>query len=187
MKRAVLLLLAMATPVYAVDINDTRLVNQPAVSANAIAFTYANDIWTANLDGTNVRHLTTHPGIESSPRFSPDGSMIAFTGQYEGNTDVYAVPAVGGVPTRLTWHPSNDTALGFTPDGKSVLFASGRESFTNRYQQLYTVPVNGGAVTKLPIPNAAKASYSPDGRTIAYVPLSEPTRQWKHYRGGSTA
>lgn len=187
MKRAVLLLLAMATPVFAVDINDTRLVNQPAVSANAIAFAYANDIWTANLDGTNVRHLTTHPGVESSPRFSPDGSMIAFTGQYEGNFDVYVVPTAGGVPTRLTWHPSNDTALGFTPDGKSVLFASGRESFSNRYQQLFTVPVTGGAATKLPIPNASKASYSPDGKTIAYVPLNEPTRQWKHYRGGSAA
>jgi len=177
----------MATPVFAVDINDTRLVNQPAVSANAIAFTYANDIWTANVDGTNVRHLTTHPGIESTPRFSPDGSMIAFTGQYEGNFDVYVVPTVGGVPTRLTWHPSTDTVYGFTPDGKSVLFSSGRESFTNRYQQLYTIPVTGGAVTKLPIPNASKASYSPDGKTIAYVPLNEPTKQWKHYRGGSAA
>src|SRR3954447_22785793 len=100
MKRAAILLLALATPVFAIDVNDTRLVNQPAVSANAIAFAYANDIWTANLDGSNVRHLTTHPGIEFSPRFSPDGSMIAFTGQYEGNIDVYVVPASGGVPVR---------------------------------------------------------------------------------------
>ncbi|MGZ4778855.1 MAG: S41 family peptidase [Thermoanaerobaculia bacterium] len=188
MKRAVFLLaLAAALPLRAVDINDTRLLNTPAVSANAIAFSYANDIWTANLDGTGVRHLTTHPGVETGPRFSPDGSMIAFTGQYEGNTDVYVVPTAGGVPTRLTWHPANDVVQGFTPDGKSILFSSPREVFSNRYQQLFTVPVTGGAVTKLPIPNAAKASYSPDGRTIAYVPLGEPTRQWKHYRGGSAA
>ena len=187
MKRAVILLLAIATPLFAVDTNDTRLLNTPAVSSNAIAFAYANDIWTANLDGSNVRRLTTHPGIESGPRFSPDGSLIAFTGQYEGNTDVYVVPAAGGVPTRLTWHPSNDFVLGFTPDGKSVLFSSPRDAFTNRYQQLFTVPVSGGAVTKLPIPNAAKAAFSPDGRTIAYVPLNEPTKQWKHYRGGSAA
>src|SRR4051794_37777984 len=163
MKRAVLLLaLAAALPLQAVDINDTRLLNTPAVSANAIAFSYANDLWIANLDGTGVRHLTTHPGIESGPRFSPDGSLIAFTGQYEGNTDVYVVPTTGGVPTRLTWHPANDVVQGFTPDGKSVLFSSPREVFTNRYQQLFTIPVTGGAVTKLPIPNAAKASYSPD-------------------------
>ncbi|MGZ5495000.1 MAG: S41 family peptidase, partial [Thermoanaerobaculia bacterium] len=187
MKRAVLLLLAMATPLFAVDVNDTRLANMPAVSANRIAFAYANDIWTANLDGSGVRHLTTHPGIESGPRFSPDGSLIAFTGQYEGNTDVYVVPAGGGVPARLTWHPSNDVVQGFTPDGTSILFSSPREVFTNRYQQLFTVPVTGGAVTKLPIPNAAKAAWSADGRTIAYVPLNEPTRQWKHYRGGSAA
>ena len=187
MKRAVLLLLAMATPVFAVDINDTRLLNTPAASTNAIAFAYANDIWTANLDGSGVRRLTAHPGLEFGPRFSPDGSLIAFSGQYDGNVDVYVVPGAGGVPTRLTWHPANDTVLGFTPDGKSILFSSPREAFTNRYQQLYTVPVTGGAVTKLPIPNAAKAAYSPDGRTIAYVPLNEPTKQWKHYRGGSAA
>ena len=97
------------------------------------------------------------------------------------------MPAAGGVPKRLTYHPGNDTALGFTPDGKAVLFSSGREVYTGRYTQLFTVPVGGGFPTRLPIPNASKAQISPDGKTTAYVPLSEPFNQWKRYRGGTTA
>ncbi len=111
---------------YAIDINDTRLLTDPAVTKDHIAFAYANDLWVANLDGSNVRRLTSHPGIESGPRFSPDGSLIAFTGRYDGNVDVYVVPTAGGVPRRLTWHPLNDIVLGFTPDGSSVLFSSPR-------------------------------------------------------------
>src|SRR5512133_3097666 len=158
----------------AIDIGDTRLVSEPATSGTLVAFTYANDIWVAGMDGTGVRRLTSHPGVESGPRFSPDGSLVAFTGRYDGNADVYVVPAAGGAPKRLTWHPGNDVALGFTPDGKSVLFSSGREVYTTRYTQLFTVPVTGGFPEKLKIPNASKAQISPDGKTIAYVPLSEP-------------
>jgi tricorn protease len=171
----------------AVDVNDTRLLSDPALSVDRIAFSYANDLWTARPDGTGVERLTSHPGIESGPRFSPDGTLIAFTGRYEGNTDVYVVPSAGGVPKRLTWHPGNDTALGFTPDGKAVLFASPREVYTTRYQQLFTVPVTGGAPTRLPIPHAAKAAVSPDGKTIAYLPVLEAFNQWKHYRGGTVS
>jgi tricorn protease len=170
-----------------VDVRDTKLLAEPAVSAGHIAFAYANDLWVAASDGTAVRRLTSHPGIESAPRFSPDGQLVAFTGRYEGNADVYVVPVTGGVPRRLTWHPGSDTALGFTPDGRSVLFASPREVYTTRYQQLFTVPVEGGWPAKLPIPNATKAAISPDGKTIAYLPLAEPFLQWKHYRGGTHA
>lgn len=176
-----------AASLFAVDIHDTRLLTDPAVSANAIAFAYANDLWVANLDGSNVRRLTSHPGVESGPKFSPDGSMIAFTGRYDGNTDVFVVPTAGGVPKRLTYHPNNDVALGFTPDGSAVLFSSPREVYTRRYLQLFTVPVIGGAVTKLPIPNGAKATYSPDGKKIVYQPIGDAFLQWKHYRGGQNA
>ncbi|MGE0452229.1 MAG: PDZ domain-containing protein [Vicinamibacteria bacterium] len=182
-----LLLCLLASAASAVDTRDTRLLTEPAVSAKRIAFAYANDLWTADRDGSDVRRLTAHPGVESSPRFSPDGLLVAFTGRYDGNTDVFVVPAEGGVPRRLTWHPGNDTALGFTPDGKSVLFASPREVYTTRYQQLFAVPIDGGWPTKLPIPNASKASISEDGATIAYVPLSEAFNQWKNYRGGTHA
>lgn len=176
-----------ASTALAVDINDTRLLTDPAVSRDHIAFAYANDIWVANLDGSDVRRLTSHPAAESGPRFSPDGSMVAFTGRYEGNTDVYVVPAAGGVPKRLTYHPNNDVAIGFTPDGSSVLFTSPREVYTRRFLQLFTVPVGGGVATKLPIPNAAKATYSPDGRKIVYQPIGDAYLEWKRYRGGQVA
>jgi len=187
MKTLAFLLAFFTTPLFAVNVTDTRLLSDPAIRGNRIAFAYANDIWTANADGSGVQRLTSHPGIESSPRFSPDGSLIAFTGRYEGNTDVFVVPSGGGEPKRLTWHPGEDLVLGFTPDGKSILFASRREVHTNRLQQLFTVPVGGGAVSKLPVPSATKASYSPDGKTLAYVPLREAFPGWKHYRGGTAA
>src|SRR5206468_5081648 len=117
-----LVLAAAAVPLYAdPDIHDTRLLSEPAVSAKQIAFIYAGDLWTCDLDGKNARRLTSDPGAESRPAFSPDGKWIAFSAQYEGNTDVYVVSSEGGVPRRLTWHPGPDEVQGFTPDGKSVL------------------------------------------------------------------
>jgi tricorn protease len=186
MRRLLILALALllAPSLLAADIHDTRLLADPAVSAERIAFAYANDLWVANLDGSGVRRLTSHPGIESGPRFSPDGKWIAFTGRYEGNADVYVVSSEGGVPRRLTWHPKADTALGFTPDGASVVFASPREVYTTRYQQLFTVPVGGGMATRLPIPHATRGVYSADGKKIAYTPLADPFLEWKRYRGG---
>jgi tricorn protease len=112
--------------------------------------------------------------------FSPDGKLIAFSANYDGNTDVYVIPSSGGTPKRLTYHPDPDIVQGFTPDGKSVLFASGRSSYTNRYSQLFTVSIEGGPETKLPIPNAARASYSPDGSG------SPTTRSRRDSSNGST-
>jgi tricorn protease len=169
---------------HAIDITDTKMLTQPAISQTHIAFVYANDLWVADLDGKNVRHLTTDLGIEGYPAFSPDGTQIAFSGQYDGNTDVYLVPAAGGIPKRLTWHPSADVVQGFTPDGKAVLFSSGRASYTASYAQLYTVPLDGGFPTQLKVPNAFRASFSPDGARLAYNPLPEAFTQWKNYRGG---
>ena len=189
MNRLMALALAAAFGVatlQAADTRDTLLLSDPAISAGRIAFGYANDIWTANPDGSAVQRLTSHTGVESSPRFSSDGSLIAFTGNYDGNTDVYVVASTGGVPKRLTWHPGADTVLGFAPDG-SVLFTSPREVHTRRFLQLFTVPVAGGAVTKLPVPHAAKATLSPDGRKLVYLPVGEQFKQWKNYRGGTAS
>lgn len=184
---AALFLTVHAAPADAQDVRDTRLVALPAVSQDHIAFAYANDLWIANRDGTGVRRLTSHPGVESVPRFSPDGRSVAFTGQYDGNSDVFVVPVEGGSPERLTWHPSADVVQGFTPDGSAVLFRSGRNVHTNRYTQLFTVPVSGGHPEQLPIPNAHKGTYSPDGSRLAYTPLSERFLQWKNYRGGTVS
>ncbi|HEX6097988.1 MAG TPA: PDZ domain-containing protein [Thermoanaerobaculia bacterium] len=184
---AALSALLLTSSLLAVDIHDTRLLTQPAVSADRIAFAYANDLWVANLDGSGVRRLTSHPGVEGNPRFSPDGKRIAFSGEYDGNTDIYIVASEGGVPQRLTWHPGEDLPQGFTPDGSAVVFTSPREVYTNRYRQLFTVPIGGGAVSKLPIPNASKATYAPDGAHIVYQPLGDAFTQWKHYRGGTAA
>jgi tricorn protease len=167
------------------DVNDTRLLAQPAISAKNIAFLYAGDLWIADLDGKNVRRLTTDIGLEFSPAFSPDGKTLAFSAQYDGNIDVYTIPVTGGAPTRLTWHPSPDIVLGFSPDGKEVLFSSPRNVFTGRYRQLFTVPLSGGMPTQLPIPNGVQASFSPNGEYLAYTPLNDATQQWKHYRGGT--
>ncbi|WP_268224139.1 S41 family peptidase [Sinomicrobium oceani] len=167
------------------DPKDTRLLSQPALSDTHIAFIYAEDLWVAGKDGSNPIRLTIDEGVESNPVFSPDGSMIAFNAEYDGNTDVYIVPVTGGVPQRLTWHPYGDMVRGFTPDGKKVLFASQRNTFTNRYTQLFTVSVEGGNVTRLEIPNAYWADYSSDGKHMAYTPLRDVFSEWKHYRGGT--
>ncbi|MBV6520394.1 MAG: Tricorn protease [Gemmatimonadaceae bacterium] len=166
---------------------DTRLLSQPALSAERVAFIYAGDLWSSRLDGTDVMRLTSADGDEQNPVFSPDGKFVAFSGNYDGNTDVYVVPATGGVPKRLTWHPGDDLVQAFAPDGRAVLFTSPRASYTTRYTQLFTVPVDGGIATQLPIPNAARATFSPDGKHIAYNPIAPAFEQWKHYRGGRTS
>ncbi|AWX45300.1 Protein TolB [Flagellimonas maritima] len=163
---------------------ETKLMHQPALSDTHIAFIYAEDLWIANRDGSNPKRLTIDEGIESNPIFSPDGSMIAFNAEYDGNMDVFIIPSKGGIPKRLTWHPYNDFVRDFTPDGKKVLFASQRNSHTNRYLQLYTVPIGGGATSQLDIPNAFWATYSDDGSHMAYTPIFDAFNQWKHYRGG---
>ena len=161
---------------------DTRLLAQPAVSATHIAFVYAGDLWSARLDGSDVRRLTTADGDENTPVFSPDGSVIAFTGNYDGNQDVFVIPAGGGSPKRLTWHPGVDVVQAFSPDGKQVLFSSARNAFTGSLSQLYTISVDGGVETRLPIPNAAQATFSPNGQRLAYNPLPQAFQQWKRYR-----
>ena len=183
---ALLLAVALAGPpaARAVDTSDTSFLHEPAIGGGRIVFVYADDLWAARQDGSDARRLTSHPGPESSPYLSPDGKLVAFTASYDGNPDVYVVPIEGGEPTRLTWHPGRDVAIGFTPEGE-VLFRSPRATFSNRYNQFFKVGPKGGAPTILPVPNGFRAAYSPDGKSLAYTPLSEPFRQWKNYRGGS--
>ncbi len=163
---------------------ESRMITSPAISKDHIVFLYANDLWVADLDGKHVTRLTSNEGSESLPCFSPDGKTIAFSGEYDGNRDVYTIPVEGGIPQRITWHPSDDYAIGFTSDGHSVLYTSSMESFINALPQLYKIPVTGGFPERIPLQSATNASYSPDGSAIAYNPLYPAWQQWKNYRGG---
>ena len=163
----------------------TRLVSEPANGGDRIAFAYDNDLWLVGRDGGVARRLTSAAGREMAPVFSPDGQWLAFSADYHGNTDVYLMPAGGGEARRLTWHPSADLVRGFSADGKSVLFTTQRTVYTNRFTEFFSVPVDGGVPTRLPVPHGDKAALSPDGSLIAYTPLRESFRQWKHYRGGT--
>jgi len=162
------------------------LLRFPTVSKTQIVFNYAGDLWIVNRDGGDARRLTSGIGTEALPYFSPDGSMIAFSGEYDGNLDVYVVPAMGGVPHRLTYHPAEEYVAGWTPDGKKILFSSWGNSFMHFEDQLYTVPVDGGFPTALPLPIAEDASLSPDGSHLAYVPHPKWQQAWKRYHGGQT-
>jgi len=167
--------------------DETLLLRQPTVSADYVAFVYAGDIWIADRSGGSARRLTVHPGVESNPMFSPDGARIAFSGNYDGNVDVYTIPTTGGPPKRLTFHPADDFVLAWTPDGKRILFSSTRYSTTNRYSRLYTVSVEGGFPEPLPMPMAERGTYSADGTHIAYTPIRDAFQTWKRYRGGRTS
>ena len=190
MGASLLLCAATASTTMAVDLSDVRLLSDPALSRDHVAFQYAGDLWIADRDGSGARRITSHEGSERLPRFSPDGGLLAFSAQYDGNTDVFAVAGSGGVPQRLTWHPDPDFVEDWSPDGQRVLFASQRATFTRRHIQLFEIPADpssGVFPAQLPIPHGLRASYSPDGAKIAYVPLSEAFHQWKNYRGGTTS
>ena len=183
---ATISLLFAASPSAVGQTKSHFLFRNPTVSKTQIVFEYANDLWIVPREGGEARHLTTGVGREFNPHFSPDGTQIAFSGEYEGNVDVYVVSSSGGVPRRLTYHPAPDLVKGWTPDGKRVLFASPRDSFADS-AQLYTLAVTGGTLPEaLPLPMAEDGSYSGDGSHIAYQPVFHWQAAWKQYHGGQT-
>lgn len=161
----------------------TQLLRQPTASETEIVFVYANDLWKTSINGGNAIRLTSNEGYESSPHFSKDGKTIAFTAEYDGNTDVYIIPSEGGEPKRLTYHPDGDFVQGWTPDGE-VLFRSGREAQPTLTNKLYKVSVNGNFPVAIDIPRAAYGEISEDGKYIAYTPITSWDPEWRNYRGG---
>lgn len=160
------------------------LYRYPDVSKTQIVFTYANDLWVMPKEGGEAIKLSSPAGVETFPKFSPDGKSIAFTGNYDGNEDVYVIPVNGGIPLRLTSHGYPDRVVGWQPDGKRILFASERESGRDRFNQMYTIAATGGPSEKLPLAYAEFASYSPDGNALAVTFRTQAFRNWKRYRGG---
>jgi tricorn protease len=177
-------LVTSGTAVPAAAQIDARMFRYPDVSAAQIAFVYAGDIWTVPKAGGVATRLSSPAGEEMFPRFSPDGKTIAYSANYDGNLDVYAVAATGGMPARLTHHPVGDRLIDWHPDGRRVLFASGRESGRQRYNQFYLVPATGGMPEKLAVPYGEFGAFAADGRRFAYMPQSQDFRTWKRYRGG---
>jgi len=159
---------------------EARLVRYPHYHNGRIVFTYLADLWTANENGQNVQRLTVNRARDVYGRFSPDGKWIAFSSDRNGNLDVFVIPANGGTAKQLTTHSADDTVLGWSPDSRSILFSSNRgEDFM---PQLYLVGLNGGMPWKAGTDMGVQASYSPDGKRIAYNQKSQV--YWrKYYRG----
>ncbi len=173
---------------------EARLLRFPATNGTDIVFSYAGDLFTAPLAGGEAKRLTSHIGYEMFAKYSPDGKTIAFTGEYDGNREVYVIPAKGGEPVRLTYTSTNsrddlgdrmgpnNIVMSWTPDGKYIVYRNRTgDGFPGK---LWKVSVNGGMPEELPLPEGGFCSYSPDGKKLAYNRVMREFRTWKYYRGG---
>ena len=187
-------ILIMAMPMMAQE--ESRLMRFPAIYEDQVVFTYAGDLYTVSSGGGMARKLTSHDGFEMFARFSPDGKTIAFTGQYDGNTEVFTIPAEGGEPTRITYTSTlgrddvgdrmgpNNLVMGWSTDGENIIFRSRKKSFNAFKGHLFTVSKDGGISEQLPFSVAGFCSYSPDGSKIAFNRVFREFRTWKYYQGG---
>ncbi len=176
-------LAAFAPAAHALE--ECRLMRMPDIQGDRIVFVYAGDLWSLPRAGGTAQRLTTHEGLELFPKLSPDGGSLAFTGEYDGNTDAFVMPVTGGEPKRLTFHPGIDQVAEWYPDGKHVLLRSARASNIQRYDRFFRAPTAGGLEELLPLPTAGYASLSADAGLLAFVSPSYDRRTWKRYRGGS--
>ncbi|HKI80946.1 MAG TPA: hypothetical protein VKA04_04820, partial [Pseudodesulfovibrio sp.] len=183
----------LATP--ALSAPQKALVRFPTLHGDSIVFEAGGNLWKVGINGGTAARLTTDPGYDQLPRFSPDGKWIAFTGEYSGQTDVYVMPAAGGNVKRLTYHSDvtphaplrwgpNNMVVTWTPDSKNIVFLSRRDTFNSWFGRLFEVPVGGGLPTALPLPKGGMMSYNADGTKIAYNRIFRNFRTWKHYYGG---
>ncbi len=188
---AALLLTTLAAQAVA---DETRLLRFPDLHDDRVVFSYGGDLWMAPDSGGTAWRLTSHPGKELFPKFSPDGAQIAFTGQYGGDEQVFVIPAAGGEPQQLTWYPAtgplparwgyDNQAYGWTPDGERVLFRSQREAWGSSTATLFTVAADGGLPEALPMPVSGAGTFTEDGSQVFYSPLFRDFRTWKRYQGG---
>jgi tricorn protease len=173
---------------------ETKLLRFPDIHADKVVFTYGGDLWTAPASGGTAIRLTAHPGLELFAKFSPDGKWIAFTGQYDGDEQVYIMPATGGVPRQLTFYPAkgplaprwgyDNQVYGWTNDGKRIIFRSLRDGWTTPLSRLFSVSIDGGPAEALPMPASGAGAYSPGGNQLVYSPTFRDFRTEKRYAGG---
>ncbi|MEP2772415.1 MAG: PDZ domain-containing protein [Fulvivirga sp.] len=182
MKKLFTILMALMS-VSGLYAQGTMLLRQPTMSVKDIVFIYANDLWKVPKSGGEAIRLTTNEGYEFAPHYSDDGKWIAFSAQYDGNTDVYLMSADGGVPKRLTFHPGTDEVQGWTPTGE-VLFRTNRNAHPTKTSQLFTVSTEGSFPKPILDIRAAYGEVSPDGKYLAYTPITSWDPEWRNYRGG---
>ena len=190
----VLILLSCVSAVFAQEMPAGRLMRFADVYKDQIVFSYAGDLWLVSTSGGIARRITTHPGLELFPKFSPDGKWIAFTGQYDGNFNVYLIPAEGGEPKQLTYAPDvepvpermgpNNMVINWFPDSKRILFLSRRDTYNTWFGSLFSVNIAGDLPDRLVLPKGGLTSFSPDGTKIAYNRIFRNFRTWKRYTGG---
>ncbi len=195
MKKLKLISLFVLMPLFFITANEARLMRFPCISNNQIVFTYAGDLYVVALNGGIARKITDHKGVEIFPRFSPDGNHIAFTGQYDGNTEVFLIPSNGGMPKRLTYTATlnrddlgdrmgpNNIVLNWTRDGQ-IVFRTRKQTFNDFKGQIFKVSPNGGLPQQIEVPEGGFLSFSPDGKKMAYNRVFREFRTWKYYRGG---
>ncbi len=198
MKRVLLLFIVLASllTIRAQQTQEARLMRFPNIRGDKVVFSYAGDLYIVSVKGGVARRLTSHPGYEMFAKISPDGKWIAFTGQYDGNTEVYVMPIDGGVPKRLTYTATlnrddvadrmgpNNIVMGWTPDNKKIIFRSRMHSFNSFRGQLFTVALEGNLPEEVPIQDGGFCSFSPDGKKLAFNRIFREFRTWKYYRGG---
>ncbi len=175
---------------------EARLLRFPSIHENQLVFSYAGDLYSVSDNGGMARKLTSHNGYEVFPKFSPNGKTIAFTGQYDGNTEVFTIPAEGGEPVRITYTATlgrddigdrmgpNNIVMTWTPDSKYIVYRSRKQSFNSFTGQLFKVPVDGGMSEEIPLSKSGFCSYSSDGNQLAFNWVFREFRTWKYYKGG---
>ncbi len=196
MNKLLLSFFAIIITINAFSIEETRLLRFPTISNDTVIFTYAGDLYLVASKGGVATRITSHEGYEMFTHFSPDGKNIAFTAQYDGNTEVYLMPLSGGSPVRLTYTATlkrddisdrmgpNNIVLGWTPDGKYVIYRSRSKSFNDFKGQLYLAPIEGGMSKQIPLVTGSWCSYSPDANKLAFNKIFREFRTWKYYKGG---
>ena len=195
MKKILLIMGLVLVSMLAQAQNEARLLRFPSTNGSDIAFTYAGDLYTVPINGGMARKLTSDVGFEMFSHFSPDGKTIAFTAQYDGNTEVYTIPATGGSPKRITYTATftrddvsdrmgpNNIVTGWSPDGKYITYTSKQHAVGFR-RLMYQAPAEGGLSEQIPLPEGGFSSYSPDGKQLAYNRVFREFRTWKYYEGG---